>query len=226
MKIKKFSFLALLLVGILSITACTTNDPNMNNNRNRNLSTQTRPNETRRNQNNNRRNTNDLSRDDINDNIDDLNPVDDGIRNDKSRSNRDTDDNLNDGMTRPKNSSSNKTNNFKDQSNNIAKKITDLSEVEKARVILTEETALVGCKLRGDTQGTMTTSLRQKIEDIVNNEANVDNISITTEPKLYSEIDDMFNRISDEHPIEEFSDDIRDLINKITLNINTNGNNR
>lgn len=216
MKTKKFTFLIFILVALLSITACNTNKPGINN-RDRNLSTQTRPNDMWNQDTNNRRNIDNLEEDtnDLNPNNmrDDLDPFDDD-----SFDNEIDNGNLNNGMTRPNNNSGD----LRSKSEDIAKKIADLPEIDKTRVILTNDTALVGCRLRGNTQGTITTSLKEKIEKIVKENSKVNNISVTTEPKLYTRIENMFNDINDENPVENFADDIRDLINKITPNMNTN----
>lgn len=221
MKFKKLNFLTFLLIAVLSITACTANDPNINT-RNRNLSTQTRPN-TRWNQGDNRidqkdtrmNEGEDLTPNRRTDNRDDLNQVEDNSR----RNNFPEDSNLNDGMKRPDRKDPNTSPNLTNKSEIIAEKITDLPEVDKARVILTDETALVGCRLRGETQDTMTTSLKDKIEDIVEDQVDVKNISITTEPELYSRIETMYDKVVEGHPIEAFTDEFRDLINKITPNM-------
>ena len=212
MKRNKLSFLALLLILSFALVACApddnTNDTGRNNFNNRRLTTQTRIGD--------RSGTNDMG---INDGFDnDLNGRTDNSNN---KLNNGLNDGLNDGMVRP-----NDTNNFGNmasRANEIARKISDLPEVDKASVVISEDTALVGCTLRGNTQGTMTNALRQKIRGIVKEHArDIENISVTTDPSLTDRIRNMSNSIFQGNPIENFADDIRDLIDEITPDTNRN----
>ncbi len=55
------------------------------------------------------------------------------------------------------------------RSNFIAKRITDLNEVDKASVIITGDTALVGVDIKNNIQGKLTTDLKRRIETSVRN---------------------------------------------------------
>lgn len=194
--------LALALVFTLAIVGCTpTNDTGMTN-RNR-LTTQTR--------------LNDWDNSGTNNGI-----FDDGLGlNDGMNM-----DNLNDGMTRPRTSNNSSTNfgNMGTSANEIAEKISQLPEVNRASVVISDDTAIVGCSLRGNTQGTMTNALRQKIRGIVNESVDIDNVSITTDPDMTSRIRNMSTSILQGNPVEEFAEDIRELIRDITPNTNINNN--
>ncbi|NLN14721.1 MAG: YhcN/YlaJ family sporulation lipoprotein [Tissierellia bacterium] len=216
MKFKnKYIFLALVLVLSL-VVACApvddTNDTGMNT-RNR-LTTQTRINRF-----DDRTGTN------IRDDDMDIR-FDTRLDNDLNSINNDTlnRDRLNNGMVRNNNNSVN-YGNMASRANEIAQKISDLPEVERASVVITDDTALVGCELRGNRQGTMTNALRQKIRGIVKEHArDIDNISITTDPDFTDRIRTMSDRIFQGNPIEEFADDIEDLIRRITPGNNVNNN--
>lgn len=194
--------LALALVFTLAIVGCTpTNDTGMTN-RNR-LTTQTR--------------LNDWDNSGTNNGI-----FDDGLGlNDGMNM-----DNLNNGMTRPRTSNNSSTNfgNMGTSANEIAEKISQLPEVDRASVVISDDTAIVGCSLRGNTQGTMTNALRQKIRGIVNESVDIDNVSITTDPDMTSRIRNMSTSILQGNPVEEFAEDIRELIRDITPNTNINNN--
>lgn len=224
MKINKITFLTFVLVTILAVTGCTTNDTGLNT-RDRNLSTQTRINDTRWNTDNNlNRNLDNFGQDGMWDN--NMNSTDQGRNNLSGTNSNDNltnnrlNNNLNNGMTRPNNNLSTSMGNLTNNANDIARKIADLPEVDRASVVLTNDTALIGCNLRGNTQGTMTTALRQKIENIVKDRANVQNVSITTDPDLYNRIDTMSNNIGNGNPIEGFAEEIRDLVRRITPGTN------
>lgn len=153
------------------------------------------------------------------------------------------DTNLNNGMTRPNDDlnmgmnpdnrgnmnnmnnmntidNANNTNNMGLMNKNaskIAKKITDLNEVDKASVLISEDEAVVGVSLRGNTQGTMTNALKDKIEKMVKKEdSSVKKISITTDPSIVTRISTMTTDINSGNMIENFADEVRDLIRKIT----------
>ena len=216
----KFNFFALLLILSVAIVGCTPaeniDDTGMNNRNNR-LTTQTRIGDRWDNNglNNGMSGTNDSL---LNDGFD--NGLNNGINNGM---NNDINNNLNNGMTRSNDSSTN-FGNMATSANEIAREIAALPEVDKASVVISEDTALVGCSLRGDTQGTMTNALRQKIRGIVTESADINNVSVTTDPDMTNRIQTMSNSIFQGNPIEGFADDIRDLIRDITPNTNMNNN--
>lgn len=238
MKKNKIKFLALLLVAFIGLVACTPTDTNLDGNRNRNLSTQTRIGDNRWNT-----GTNTIERD--NDNIDPDNLIDrnnnqmspntspdnlnqntrpnhgsglnTNIGDGASRPNDRLNTNLNDGMTRPNDRLSTRMTDSNTKAKDLAKEIADLPEVDKASVVLTDNTALVGCRLRGNKQDTMTTSLRNKIEDIVKkSNKDIKDVSITTDPDLYGRIKGIANDMGTGNPIEGLTDEIEDIIRNIT----------
>lgn len=224
MKKNKIMILILALTLMLTFTACTTKDPKTGR-KNTNLSTQTRDNRWDRNT-TDTDNLRDNTRDNMymDDNINDRrnmgmdNPLDNDYDNDMDINNqRDgLDTNLNNGMTRP---NDNLNNNMNKDASNVAGKITNLKEVNKASVLLSEKDAVIGVNLRGNTQDTMTNSLRTKIEDIVKKEnKSIDNISITTDPNLVNRINTMYDDIDSGNMIDNFTDEVRNLIRKITPN--------
>ncbi len=226
MKTNKLKFLIPILVVFVSIVGCTPKDTSMND-RNRNLSTQTRINNTRWNTgtDNLNRNWDNVDQNGMWNDVGQNRIFNDVGQNDMWNNGRNFlnsdnnfTNNLSNGMTRP-NNRGNLTNN----ANDIARKIADLPEVNRASVVLTNDTALVGCSLRGNAQGTMTNALRNKIENIVRDSTNnTQNISITTDPNLYNRIEKLSNNIGNGNPIEGFAEEIRELIRNITPNMNTN----
>lgn len=228
MKINKFSFFALLLILSFVIVGCTPadniNDTGMNN-RNR-LTTQTRIGNGLGNDGlsgtDNRLNDGYGFETELNNDFGlNNNGLNNGVNN--GLNNNGLNDGLNNGMAR---SNTNGTNfgNMATNANEIATKIAALPEVDRASVVISDDTALVGCSLRGDTQGTMTNALRQKIRGIVKEDVNIDNVSVTTDPDMTERIRTMSNSIFQGNPIEGFADEIRNLIRDITPNTNTNNN--
>lgn len=245
MKKNKIFVLALSLGLMFTSAACTTKDPNIGNNTDKKLSTQARDNRwnttTDKNMtgtdtivDNNRNNTGMNDSLNTRDNIGMDNTLDnnDGIGMNNGLGNG-LDTNINNGMTRPNNdlnmgmdvenrgnmNNMSNVNTMNKNADKIAKKITDLNEVNKASVLVTENEAIVGVSLRGTTQGTMTNALRQKIEKIVKNEhKSIDKVSITTDPNLVTRINTMTTNMGNGNVIDNFAEEVKDLIRKITPN--------
>ena len=211
MKINKISLFALMLILAFVVVACTPADDNMNDtgmyDRNR-LTTQTRIGDWNRNT-------------DMDSGMN--NGLNDGLNNINMGQNNGLDNNnLNNGMTRPYNDTN--FGNMGTRANEIANEIAALPEVDRASVVIDNDTALVGCSLRGNTQGTMTNALRQKIRGIVQENTDVRDVSVTTDPDVTGRIQTMSNSILQGNPIEDFADEIRNLIRDITTNTRTNTN--
>lgn len=206
MKKNKLNLLVLTLIIPLSLVACKSVDRNMGDNTNDRLSTQTRINDNR-----------------WDSGTDIMDERDFGFDNDFNNDlNFGSDNNLNDGMTRPNPNLSTNIGNTNNISTTLSRKIKDLPEVDDANVIVNQDTAVVGISLRGNTQGTMTNALRDKIERIVkDSNKGVKNVSITTEPELFKRIRTMSRDVDLGNPIKEFGDEIKDLIRRISPRTNT-----
>lgn len=247
MKKNKIFVLALSLGLMFTSAACTTKNPDTGYNTNKKLSTQTRDNrwntdrnltgtDTVRDNNRNNMDMNDslTTRDNLDMNNGNNIGLDDSINNNDIGLNNilknSLDTNINNGMTRPNDGldidmdSENRGNmnqivTMNKNASKIAKKITDLNEVNKANVLITEDEAIVGINLRGNTQGTMTNDLRQKIEKIVKMEdKSIDKISITTDPNLVTRINTMTTNIGNGNVLDNFAEEVKDLIRRITPN--------
>ncbi|TJX16306.1 hypothetical protein E9840_01030 [Tissierella creatinini] len=204
MKLKKLTIISFGLVILISMIACAPQDTGLDNNLNR-MSTQTRVNQ-------NRVNTNWNNDDRMIDNLD------------KS--------NLDNGMVR-NNRMTTSLGKLNTNAKDLAKKISDLPEVDKASVVLHNDTALVGVKLKGNNNNTLnnnrlntsvnnvnnniSTALRNKIENMVKDETNVENVSITSDPNLITRINNISTGMTNQvgNDIRDFTDDIEDLIRDI-----------
>lgn len=221
MKLNKIKFLAFGLIILVALSGCAPSNPGLNA-RNRNLSTQTRIGNTGLN--NGWDTTNNGMMNDFGWNT--TNPSGTNTNNFDTTNM----DNLNNGMTRPNTNMSTSMGNMSTNmgnmsttANNIAKKISALPEVNSASVVLTNDTAIVGCNLRGTTQGTMTTALKQKIEKIVkDNTSNVTRVSVTSDPTLFTRIQNMSNGMRNGNMMNTFQNDVEDLFRRITPNTNMN----
>lgn len=219
MKIKKLNLLVLALVLSISVIGCT-NDPNDvgMNTKDRNLSTQTRiDNRWDNNTDDNWNRDNNMNQDNLSTRNDLNNPMNNDF-NDINGINDTRNGNLNDGMIRPGNMNGS---NMNDQAKNHAKDITNLPEVSNASVVINKDTALVGLTLRGNTQNTMTTSLRRKVEKMVKDKnPNIKNVSVTTDPDLSTRIQSMSTKVLNGNPIEDFTDELGDLMKRMGNSLN------
>ena len=232
MKKNKIKLLAISLVILIALVGCTPAKTNNVADRNNRLTTQTRIGEnngwTRDDMNTgmnnglndgwNRGMNNGLNNDSNNngmlgDNANNINPMNNDLNNGMTRSNDTNMTNTGMGMG-----------NMTQNASEIAKKISALPEVNSAQVVLTNDTAVVGCNLRGTTQGTMTNALRQKIEKIVKDDSNITKVSVTSDPDLYKRIQTMSTGIGSGRMTDTFTNDINDVIRKIK-NVGTDVNN-
>ena len=203
MKTNKIFVIALSLLVLISIAACTPQDTGYNNNTER-LSTQ-----TRLSQNNN------WNRDDSWDNGMNMNTTVEDDLNNGIRNNRTN--NLNNGMVR-NNTMTTSLGNMNTQAKDLAKKISNLPEVDSASVVLNDNNCIVGVDLKG-TNNTISTSLRTKIENMVKdtNNINATNVSITSDPDLITRVKTLSNGMTNTvgNDVNNFTNDIEQLIRDI-----------
>lgn len=213
MKKNKIKLLAISLVILIALVGCTPAKTNNVADRNNRLTTQTRIGEN-----------NGWTRDDMNTGMNnglnnDSNNGMNGMLGDNANNINPMNNDLNNGMTRSNDTNMTNTGmgmgNMTKNAGEIAKKISALPEVTSAQVVLTNDTAVVGCNLRGTTQGTMTNALRQKIEKIVKDDSNITKVSVTSDPDLYKRIQTMSTGIGSGKMTDTFTNDINDVIRKI-----------
>lgn len=138
---------------------------------------------------------------------DDLN---NGIRNNRTN-------NLNNGMVR-NNTMTTSLGNRNTQARDLAKRISNLPEVDSASVVLNDNNCIVGVDLKG-TNNTISTSLRQKIENMVKdtNNINTNNVSITSDPDLITRVKTLSNGMTNTvgNDVNNFTNDFEELIRDI-----------
>lgn len=206
--------LVLSLILVMTIVGCKPTDKNM-----RNLSTQTRVRDDNVNNrfmnNNNPLNT----RDGVNNLNDGMVRNNNNLDGDPLRNNA----NLNNGMTRPNTNLSTNLSNMSDRATTIAQRVTALPEINNASVLISGNTAIVGCSVNGDTTNKITNALKQKVEAAVKvADRNIQNISVTSDPNIYTRIQTMSkdmntnNNRNDGNPATNFTKDIEDILEQIT----------
>ena len=103
------------------------------------------------------------------------------------------------------------------RANFIAKKVTDLNEVDKASALITGDTALVGVEIKNNIKGQMTTDLKRRIETTVKNtDSRIKNVAVTADPNLSTRIRDMVFDIENGKPLSGFAVEIKEILRRIT----------
>lgn len=103
------------------------------------------------------------------------------------------------------------------RSNYLAKKVKELNEIDDATVILTENTALVGVKIKGNVKGEMTTDLKRNVENKIKNTDNrIKNVAVTANPDLATRLRDIMFDIERGRPLSGFAVEIKEILKRIT----------
>lgn len=104
-----------------------------------------------------------------------------------------------------------------DNTTKIADKVEDLKEVNRATVVISGNTCLVGVDINDNIEGNMTTSLKNKIDKIVKDtDRNITNVSVTANADLYKRIENMGRDIRAGRPLSGFANEIEEIIRRIT----------
>lgn len=110
--------------------------------------------------------------------------------------------------------------NLSDRAENIARKVANLNDVNSATVVISGDTALVGVDIKNNLEGNITDDLKGKIRKIVKNTDNrIDNVSVTADPDLYQRLSNMARDIRNGKPISGFSNEIQEILRRITPNM-------
>jgi len=103
--------------------------------------------------------------------------------------------------------------------NELARKITTLPEVSSCSVATHNNNAVVGLKLSNNQS--LGASLRQRIETMIRDtNSNINNVSITTDPNLFTRIQNMSNGMTNGNVTNTIKNDFEDLMRSITPNTN------
>jgi len=217
LKKNKINILILSLILVVAMVGCSPANPKM-----RNMSTQTR---LQNNVNDGWMNNNPLNATNrLNTNLNNGMMRNDRFLNDGIMEN---DRNLNNGMMRDSTNLNSGTinntnlstnaNNLGSRANTIAKRIAALPEVNSASVLINGNTAIVGCDLKNNTNNTVTSNLKQKIEAAVKvADKNIKNVSVTSDPSIHTRIKTMSTRVNNGSSMSGFTSEIQDILRRIT----------
>lgn len=215
MKKNKLIFFSLILVVVFATIGCTAQPNNLDR-------TQTRigrdnNNALRRNNNlNNRDNRNNMGLNDNMRNMDDnLLDREDTVERNRLGNNIVGNDGLNNNNNN--NGMNNNRNNNAQRARQIADGIEDIQGINRAYVLLSGDTAIVGVNMNNEAEGQVTRDLKQKIERTVRRyNEDIDNVSVTADPDLLTRIQNMFEDMDEGNPIEGFADEFQEIFRRIT----------
>lgn len=148
----------------------------------------------------------------------------DGVNNSNNINNK-----LNNGMMRNSDNKLNKDTNLSTNMTNmssrataIAERIIALPEINNASVLISGDTAIVGCDINGETNNKITNALKQKVEAAVKvADRNIQKISVTSDPSIFTRIQTMTkdmnkNDTMDGNPATKFTKEIENILQDIT----------
>lgn len=212
MKKNKIMLISLILAVVFATIGCTAQPDNLDR-------TQTRIGIDNNNNALRRNNRNDT---DLNDN-NKGNITDDSIgREDTMERNRLRNNIVNNGLNNNNfnnnlNTDMNNNGNNVELSRRIADRVEDIQGVNKAYVLISGNTAIVGVDMDNNAEGQVTRNLKQKIEKAVKRvDNNIDNVSVTADPDLLTRIQNMFEDMDKGNPIRGFTDEFQEILRRIT----------
>lgn len=104
-----------------------------------------------------------------------------------------------------------------DKAARIADKVDDLKEINRATVVISGNTCLVGVNMDDNIEGSMTTNLKNRIEKIVKDtDKNITNVSVTANADLFKRIENMGRDIRAGKPLSGFANEVEEIIRRIT----------
>ncbi|MDR5658020.1 YhcN/YlaJ family sporulation lipoprotein [Serpentinicella sp. ANB-PHB4] len=101
----------------------------------------------------------------------------------------------------------------------IADAVTDLPEVDSATVLITDNTAIVGITTMDDTMGdnNVGQNLQNDVERVVREaDREIDRVSVTTDPDLFTRIENIANETGQGRPLSGFGTEIEEILRRIT----------
>lgn len=104
-----------------------------------------------------------------------------------------------------------------DPADKIANKIEELDEIKNVAVAISGNRCLVGVTTTDNVEGNVTTTLKNRIENIVKeSDNNIKTVHVTASPDLYSRIENIGNGIREGRPLSGFASEIEEIIRRIT----------
>ncbi|NRG47949.1 YhcN/YlaJ family sporulation lipoprotein [Bacillus sp. CRN 9] len=114
------------------------------------------------------------------------------------------------------NNNNNNNNNRMEVADKAAEKVTDMEEVNRARVIVTDNNAYVAATLSGGEGQELTKDIEQKISDQVKAaDQDIDQVYVSVNPDFYNRIDTYANDVQAGKPVEGFFEEFNETVRRI-----------
>lgn len=102
----------------------------------------------------------------------------------------------------------------------IAGKLAQMNGIDRAAVVISDNTAIVGVDTRNNNGNRITQDLRRQIESTVKNVDNrINEVRITNDENLYGRINDIVVSMRTGRPVTEFTNQIREILDRITTDL-------
>ncbi|SNX52800.1 YhcN/YlaJ family sporulation lipoprotein [Thermoanaerobacterium sp. RBIITD] len=99
----------------------------------------------------------------------------------------------------------------------IATNVAKIPEVNKATVVISGNTAIVGIDMKSKVQGAHETEVKKKVEKIVRDtDKGIKHVSTTSDPDLYTRLNNIAKGIAAGRPLSEFTKQIAEILKRIT----------
>ncbi|KNF09865.1 putative sporulation lipoprotein YhcN/YlaJ [Gottschalkia purinilytica] len=111
-------------------------------------------------------------------------------------------------------------NSMLERSDRIAKKVAELNEVNSATTAITGNTALVGVNLKNNTEGTITSDIKNKVQATVKEaDPAITNVVVTADADLIERIENVGRDVRNGKPISGLTQEIEEIIRRVTPNM-------
>lgn len=119
--------------------------------------------------------------------------------------------------TRPAPTPPRATNTQAARANRIAAAVAKLPNVNRATVVITGNTALVGIDMKGHVEKAGITKVKKEVEKTVKStDKAIKNVSVTADPDLYNRINSIAAEIARGKPVSGFAREISEILRRIT----------
>lgn len=99
----------------------------------------------------------------------------------------------------------------------IAMNVAKIPEVNKATVVISGNTAIVGIDMKSKVQGAHETDVKKKVEKTVRDtDKGIKHVSTTSDPDLYTRLTNISKGIAAGRPLSEFTKQITEILKRIT----------
>jgi YhcN/YlaJ family sporulation lipoprotein len=99
----------------------------------------------------------------------------------------------------------------------LEEKITQLNEVDQARVVLMDQKAWVGVRLKDRVNGNLTDTVKTEIADLVKKEdSSIQTVYVTADANIVDRLETIRNDLAGGKPISGFSDELTEFGRRIT----------